>query len=158
MWKVRCVLDTVCYDRICQWIVAGQRSTWYSLIWYNLSVNCCRSEVYLIHLYVIEFVSELWQIRGVLDIVWYDRICQWIVAGWRCTWYIFMWWSLSVNITFISVSKPHTHLLYIWRHFTTIFYIFNHVLIAITNTQNISFYRYNVPTHLLPLRLNVKHR
>jgi hypothetical protein len=34
-----------------------------------LSVNCGRSEVYLIQFDMIEFVSELWQVRCVLDTV-----------------------------------------------------------------------------------------
>ena len=111
MWKVRCVLDTVWYDRICQWIVAGQRSTWYSLIWYNLSVNCGKSDVYLIQFDMIVFVSELWQVRGVLDTSLCDRICQWIVAGQRCTWYIFMWWSLSVNCGRSEVYLIHLYVI-----------------------------------------------
>jgi hypothetical protein len=47
----------------------------------HLSTTVICGEVYLIHHYVIKFVSDLWW--GVLDTTLCDKVCQWLVL--RCT-------------------------------------------------------------------------
>ena len=89
------VLDTTLCDTVCQWLVV--RCTRYNIMWYSLSVTCGRSVVFSIQHYVIQFVSDLWQVGGFLYTTLCDTVCQWLVAGRWFSLYNIMWYSLSVT-------------------------------------------------------------
>jgi hypothetical protein len=65
----RGVLDATLCDTVCQWLTAGRWFSLYNIMWYSLSVTYGRSVVFSIQQYVIQFVSDLRQVGGFLQLL-----------------------------------------------------------------------------------------
>jgi hypothetical protein len=63
----------------------------------SVSQNPAHGRVYSIQHYVIQFVSDLWQVGGFLYTTLCDTVCQWLAAGRWFSLYNIMWYSLSVT-------------------------------------------------------------
>jgi neutral trehalase len=77
-------------------------------MWYSFSVTCDTSVVFSIQHYVIQFLSDLWQVGGFLYTTLCDTVSQWLVTRRWFSLYNIMWYSLSVTCdTSVVFSIQH---------------------------------------------------
>jgi hypothetical protein len=81
MWNTRGAFDIVLCDRVSQWLAAAW---WFSLgtpVSFMNKTDC--HDITEILLKVALATLTLTPRRGVLDTTLFDKVCQWLTAGWR---------------------------------------------------------------------------